>query len=648
MRGRVGDHQRGELVAHLFDLGAQVGKIDVAVGIRRHHHHVHAGQLGRRGVGAVGRRRDQADVALMLAVGLVVAANCQQAGVFALRARVGLQADVVVAGDFAQRGGQAVDQFVVALALRGGRKRVDQRELGPGDGDHLGRGVQLHGARTQRDHRAVQRQVLVGQLAQVAQHVGFGLHAGENRVLQDGAFARDGCGNAAGGGGVQRVDVEFDVVAFQAGGKHVDQRLQVSDGDGFVQRHRQARAIDAAQVDVLALGGGQDGRGGGAGFQQQRVEERVVHDLHTQLDQFATQDGGAALHALGDAANAFRTMPHGVHAGHHGQQHLRRADVGRGLLAADVLFARLQRQAHRRVALRVFRHADQTAGHVALEGILAGHEAGVRAAKAERHAEALRRTDGDVRAPLARGGQQGQRQQVGGASDHGALRVGGFSQLAVVGHRARAVRVLQQHAKALGQALGLVTHRDFQPQAFGARTHDFDGLRMHVARNEEHRALRLGATASQRHGFGGGGAFVQQRGVGDVQPGQVGDHGLVVQQGFKTALRDLRLIRRVGRVPGGVLKNVAQHDVGRLRAVVPLADVVAKDLVAAGNLLQLGQHVGFAARGRQRQRGLAADLGGHDFVDQGVQAGAANHLEHGGLVGVGRADVAGDEVGMGV
>ena len=648
VRGRVRDHQRGQLVADLFDLGAQVREVHVAIGVRRHHHHIHAGELGRGRVGAVGRRRDQADVALVLAVGLVIAANGEQARVFALRARVGLQADVVVAGDLAQRSGQAVDQLGVALALRGGRERMDQRELGPGDGDHLGRGVQLHGARTQRDHRAVQGQVLVGQLAQVAQHVGFGLDAGEDGMRQDRAFAGDRGGDAAGGRGVERVDVEFDVIALQAGGEDVDQRLQVGHGDGFVQRDGQARAVDAAQVDVRAVSGGQDGGRSGPRFQQQRVEERVVDDLDVQLDQFGAQDGGGALHALGDAADAGRAVPHGVHAGHHGQQHLRRADVGGGLLAADVLFAGLQRQAQRRVALRVLGHADQAAGHVALEGVLAGHEAGVRAAKTERHAKALRRTDGDVRAPFARGGQESQRQQVGRAGDHRALRVGGLGQLAVVGDGTRAVRVLQQHAEALGQALGLVADADLDIQAFGARAHDLDGLRMHVARDEEHRALGLGAAARERHRFGGGGAFVQQRGVGNVQARQVGDHGLVIQQGFQAALRDLGLVGRVGRVPGGIFKNVAQHHVGRLRAVVPLPDVAAVDLVAARDLLQFGQHVGFAARLRQRQRLLAADLGGHDFFDQGVQAVAADHGKHGGLVGVGGADVAGDEVGMGV
>src|SRR5690606_41717883 len=40
-------------------------------------------------------------------------------------------------------------------------------------------------------------------------------------------------------------------------------------------------------------------------------------------------------------------------------------------------------------------------------------------------------------------------------------------------------------------------------------------------------------------------------------PGEVADHGLEVEQGFEPALADLRLIRRVRRVPGRVLQDVA-------------------------------------------------------------------------------------------
>ena len=44
---------------------------------------------------------------------------------------------------------------------------------------------------------------------------------------------------------------------------------------------------------------------------------------------------------------------------------------------------------------------------------------------------------------------------------------------------------------------------------------------------------------------------------GGRQPGEVGDHGLEVQQRLEPALADLRLVRRVGGVPGRVLQHVA-------------------------------------------------------------------------------------------
>ena len=62
---------------------------------------------------------------------------------------------------------------------------MDVRELGPGDRDHLARRVQLHRARAERDHRAVEGEVLVGEAAQVAQHRGLAVVAVEDRVREE-------------------------------------------------------------------------------------------------------------------------------------------------------------------------------------------------------------------------------------------------------------------------------------------------------------------------------------------------------------------------------------------------------------------------------------------------------------------------------
>ena len=52
--GRVGDHQRGEVLAVLDGLGAQVFDVDVAACIASGDHHAHAGHVGGGRVGAVG------------------------------------------------------------------------------------------------------------------------------------------------------------------------------------------------------------------------------------------------------------------------------------------------------------------------------------------------------------------------------------------------------------------------------------------------------------------------------------------------------------------------------------------------------------------------------------------------------------------
>jgi hypothetical protein len=60
---------------------------------------------------------------------------------------------------------------LVALGLVEGGEGVDVGELGPGDGDHLGGGVQLHGAGAEGDHAVHQRQVLGLQPVDVPQQL---------------------------------------------------------------------------------------------------------------------------------------------------------------------------------------------------------------------------------------------------------------------------------------------------------------------------------------------------------------------------------------------------------------------------------------------------------------------------------------------
>ncbi len=136
------------------------------------------------------------------------------------------------------------------------------------------------------------------------------------------------------------------------------------------------------------------------------------------------EDRGVAVGAGRDRPQALGAVVDGVHRGDDGEQHLGGADVGRRLVAADVLLAGLQREAVGRTALGVDRDADQAAGQVPLETGAHRHEAGVRAAVEQRDAEALAGADDDVGAQLARRLEQGQREQVGRDDGEGAALVG--------------------------------------------------------------------------------------------------------------------------------------------------------------------------------------------------------------------------------
>ena len=127
------------------------------------------------------------------------------------------------------------------------------------------------------------------------------------------------------------------------------------------------------------------------------------------------------MDAFGNGANARGAVIHGVHRRHVGQQGLRRADVGRRLLAPDVLLARLQRHAIRGLALRVDGHADDATGQVSHVILFRGKKRGVRSAEPDGHSEALRVAEDDVGAHFAGRRDQRERQQI---RRHGDERAG--------------------------------------------------------------------------------------------------------------------------------------------------------------------------------------------------------------------------------
>ena len=115
--GRVGDHQRGEIRRVLDGFLGEIIHIDVARFVAFHADHFHADHHGGCRVGAVCRDRDEADIAVGVAAGKVVAADREEAGILALRAGIWLQRNSGETGDFGEPAFEACEHFAIALRL---------------------------------------------------------------------------------------------------------------------------------------------------------------------------------------------------------------------------------------------------------------------------------------------------------------------------------------------------------------------------------------------------------------------------------------------------------------------------------------------------------------------------------------------------
>src|SRR5205807_4443933 len=96
-----------------------------------------------------------------------------------------------------------------------------------------------------------------------------------------------------------------------------------------------------------------------------------------------------------------------------GEKNLRRANVARRFLAADVLFARLQRKPIRGSAFCVVRNSDEAAGHVAFVLIARGKIGGMWSTESERNTKPLRVPDGNVSAKFAGRLKRSEERRVG-------------------------------------------------------------------------------------------------------------------------------------------------------------------------------------------------------------------------------------------
>jgi hypothetical protein len=178
--------------------------------------------------------------------------------------------------------------------------------------------------------------------------------------------------------------------------------------------------------------------------------------------------------------------------------------------------------------------------------------------------------------------------------------VGLFREAGVVVNRTERVGILHQRAKNFIRKLKrlVISNEHFNFERVRTVLDDFDGLRMAGFGDEENVAI-LFEPVRHRHRFGGGGGFVEHRGIGEVEAGEFTGHCLEIQKRFEAALGNLGLIRRVLRIPAGIFEHAALDDRRCDGVVIAHADKRAENLVLAGDAADFGKRVKFAAGGGQ-------------------------------------------------
>src|SRR6266550_2118658 len=187
------------------------------------------------------------------------------------------------------------------------------------------------------------------------------------------------------------------------------------------------------------------------------------------------------MNASRDCAQATRAMIDRVHRGNNGEENLRRADVTRGFIAADVLLTRLQCEAISWAAFGIVRNP-----------------------------ETLRVAHRDIGAEFSRWFQERQCKNIRSDNDQRAGIVRLPNEFAVIIDRAVRGGILDKSAKnsVLEFEAREIADDELDTERFRAGAHDCNNLRVTIVCNEENFPAR-NSGVTKPHRLGGGGGFIE-------------------------------------------------------------------------------------------------------------------------------------------
>ncbi|CPU18958.1 Uncharacterised protein [Mycobacteroides abscessus] len=196
-----------------------------------------------------------------------------------------------------------------------------------------------------------------------------------------------------------------------------------------------------------------------------------------------------------------------------------------------MLFAGLQRKPVCGRTVGIHRDSDEASRQLAGVGGVHREIPRVRPTEAHRHTEALCGAKGDVGADVSGRSDESKGQQVRTDRHQRAALVRRRDQRRPVAHHPGGPRQLHDYPEeiSLRKTSGKICGHHVDAERFGARGDHGGGLRVQVGVDDKSVGRRLHGAMHERHRLGRRGALVEHRGVGDIEPGELGDHRLKVQ-----------------------------------------------------------------------------------------------------------------------
>jgi len=182
-----------------------------------------------------------------------------------------------------------------------------------------------------------------------------------------------------------------------------------------------------------------------------------------------------------------------------------------------VLFAGLERHPERAVSERIYGNADNPTRHVAFKIFFGSKKCSVWSAVTHRHTKTLARTNGNIGTPFARRCEQSKAQQIGGNGNNNALFVGFFSKFRKILNISFVVGILDDGSKKQFSKFNLfvTAKKQLNSQRQSAGFDYVNGLWEKCFGNKKLVCTSFYGSSrprieSHNHGFGSGGAFVEQ------------------------------------------------------------------------------------------------------------------------------------------